>query len=87
MFVKDLNDSEPSSTPASATSPERGSLRQSLDRLTDKSVETPVCKISDVLDCDRGETYPGVSTDGDIATVQTYGIGSIFFLRSFRSMH
>ena len=56
-------------------SPDRSSARQSLDKLLDKSLDSPVCKISDVLDCDRGEIYPGISTDGDIATIQTFGIG------------
>ena len=71
-----MNDSEHSGTPGSLSSPGRSSLRQSLDKLLDKAMDTPVCKISDVLDCDRGETYPGTSTDGDIATIQTFEIGT-----------
>ena len=83
---KPSTSSTPGGTPGSMSSPERASYRkfcspdrssarQSLDKLLDKSLDSPVCKISDVLDCDRGEIYPGISTDGDIATIQTFDVG------------
>jgi len=32
--------------------------------------------VSDVVNCDRGNYLPGLSTDGDIALVQAYEIGT-----------
>ncbi|XP_060564486.1 uncharacterized protein LOC132723736 isoform X2 [Ruditapes philippinarum] len=64
-------DSDQSGTPASVTSQDQCLLRQTLGKQNSPSLSL----VSDVLYCDRGEYLPGNSTDGDVATVQAYGIG------------
>ncbi|XP_045176432.2 uncharacterized protein LOC123536970 isoform X2 [Mercenaria mercenaria] len=64
-------DSDQSGTPASVSSQEQCLLRQTLEKQDSPSISL----VSDVLYCDRGEYLPGGSTDGDVATVQAYGIG------------
>ncbi|XP_052799336.1 uncharacterized protein LOC128230949 [Mya arenaria] len=58
-------------TPASVGTPERCLVMEMLDKVGDQ----PISLMSDVLNCDRGHFLPGISTDGDLATIQAYGLG------------
>ncbi|KAL4225385.1 hypothetical protein ACF0H5_016074 [Mactra antiquata] len=70
---EDLTDSQQSGTPASVSTPDRCPIRETLDQRDEGT--SYVSQVSQVLYCDRGEYLPGTSTDGDLATVQAYGIG------------
>lgn len=66
-----MTDSQQSGTPASVSTPDHCPVRDTLGRQ-----ESPlVSQVSEVLYCDRGEYLPGTSTEGDLATIQAYGIG------------
>lgn len=61
-----------SDTPAGTETPDHPTVSETLAKIGDQ----PISLVSDVLHCDRGSYLPGLSTDGDLATVQAYDIGT-----------